>query len=249
MRKRPWVSQLLHQFLGLPTSDGSYFVTPLFYCLPYTSRICKLGQPESLVNNTTRNAYVIIWRERESSLWHLRFLINFRALICYLPQADGLLLVFAKETSSKGCGAYVVTLLNYSPIFEWYMARLVVKSRHQKDIICFDEVGLCTLPYRHHSRVNSREHDNWEGQCDCLKRTRIFTLTSYRVLHLVKLLLWRNFKWPFSWFIVNENWMSQFLIQSNGQIFLFGVGSAHNRAAHLTTRGSLLDWNCPVCNQ
>jgi hypothetical protein len=29
--------------------------------------------------------------------------------------------------SNKVCGPYVVTLLNWTPIFEWYMARLVVK--------------------------------------------------------------------------------------------------------------------------
>ena len=31
---------------------------------------------------------------------------------------------------SKVCGPYTVTLLDQIPTFEWYMARLVVKSRH-----------------------------------------------------------------------------------------------------------------------
>ena len=37
---------------------------------------------------------------------------------------------------------YVVTLLNQTPKFEWYMARLVVKCRLQIDS-CYDYVGLC----------------------------------------------------------------------------------------------------------
>ena len=94
------------------------------------------------------------------------------------------------------------------------MARLVVKSGYQKDIMCYDKNG---------------EHDNWEGQCDCLKRTRIFTLTSYKLLQL----LWRNFKWLSLWFIVSKNRMRQFLIQSNGQNLLSGVGSAHNKGRTL----------------
>ena len=36
----------------------------------------------------------------------------------------------------------MVTLLSGTPIFEWYMARLVVKIGHQNDT-CHDEMELC----------------------------------------------------------------------------------------------------------
>ena len=44
------------------------------------------------------------------------------------------------------CGPYVVTLLNWTPIFDWYMARLVVKNGQQRDM-CYDEIGLCAQGY------------------------------------------------------------------------------------------------------
>ena len=40
----------------------------------------------------------------------------------------------------KICGPYVVTLLVCTPIFDWYMVRLVVKSRNYKDT-CYVEIG------------------------------------------------------------------------------------------------------------
>ena len=42
----------------------------------------------------------------------------------------------------KVCGPYAVTLLYRTPIFEWYMARLVVKNGHQNDT-CYNAIGLC----------------------------------------------------------------------------------------------------------
>ena len=32
----------------------------------------------------------------------------------------------------KVCGPYVVTLINWTPIFEWYMVRFAVKNGHWK---------------------------------------------------------------------------------------------------------------------
>jgi hypothetical protein len=40
------------------------------------------------------------------------------------------------------CRPYVVTIQNFTLTFESYMARLVVKIGHQKDM-CYDEVGRC----------------------------------------------------------------------------------------------------------
>ena len=36
----------------------------------------------------------------------------------------------------------MVTLHNFTPIFEWYVARLVVKERHQKDM-CYAGIEPC----------------------------------------------------------------------------------------------------------
>ena len=42
--------------------------------------------------------------------------------------------------TSNVCEPNVVTLLNQTPILEWYMARCVVENKHQKDT-CNDEIG------------------------------------------------------------------------------------------------------------
>ena len=34
---------------------------------------------------------------------------------------------------TRVCGPYVITLLNWTSIIEWYMARFVIKNAHQKD--------------------------------------------------------------------------------------------------------------------
>lgn len=36
----------------------------------------------------------------------------------------------------------MVTVLNWTPTFEWYMARFAVENGHQEGI-CFNEIGLC----------------------------------------------------------------------------------------------------------
>ena len=35
----------------------------------------------------------------------------------------------------KVCGPYEVALLNWTPIFEWYMAKSESKNEHQKDVL------------------------------------------------------------------------------------------------------------------
>ncbi len=42
----------------------------------------------------------------------------------------------------KVCESYVVTLLDDTFVFEWYMARFVVKSGYQEDM-CHEGIGLC----------------------------------------------------------------------------------------------------------
>ena len=38
-----------------------------------------------------------------------------------------------KSNGNSVCGPYKVTLLHQTPIFEWYMARSVVKNKYQID--------------------------------------------------------------------------------------------------------------------
>ena len=45
-------------------------------------------------------------------------------------------------TIIKACGPYVVILMAWMPIVEWYMARFVVKNGQQKDTCC-NEIRLC----------------------------------------------------------------------------------------------------------
>jgi hypothetical protein len=59
----------------------------------------------------------------------------------------------------------VVTALNWTPTFEWYMARFAVENGHQEEIF-FDEILLCSK-YINHSRFEACRH-NWEGLCDYL---------------------------------------------------------------------------------
>ena len=42
----------------------------------------------------------------------------------------------------KVSGHYVVTLLNWTPIFVWYIARFILKNGHQKHM-CYEEIGVC----------------------------------------------------------------------------------------------------------
>ena len=69
----------------------------------------------------------------------------------------------------------MVTLLTWTPIFGWYMARLLGKNEHHKNMP-YDEIDLWA------QNVDSIEgfivNTNWEGLCDHLKR-RMFTLDSY----------------------------------------------------------------------
>lgn len=74
------------------------------------------------------------------------------------------------------CGPNMVTVLHWTPIFEWYMARLLGKNGHPK-IMPYDGIDLCA------QNVNSIEgfivNTNWEGLCDYLKRRRFLALNSY----------------------------------------------------------------------
>lgn len=44
--------------------------------------------------------------------------------------------------TSLKCVPYMVTVLDETPTFEWYIARFVVKNRAQKDM-CLKDIELC----------------------------------------------------------------------------------------------------------
>ena len=45
--------------------------------------------------------------------------------------------------SFKVSGPNLVTFLKYTPTFEWCVVRGGSENRHQKDIMCLKEIGLC----------------------------------------------------------------------------------------------------------
>ena len=59
-------------------------------------------------------------------------------------------------------------LCHGSLIFVGYLylgGRFIVKNRHQKDDMCYDEIELCAHNYfDNRSRFNC--HHNWDGLCD-----------------------------------------------------------------------------------
>ena len=71
---------------------------------------------------------------------------------------------------------YAITLLNWTPIFEWQVVRLVVKNRHQTHT-CYNEIGQCaqntdTIP----SSIFSTNERTW---LFTYRERDTFTSTSY----------------------------------------------------------------------
>ena len=121
---------------------------------------------------------------------------------------------------------YVVTLLNWMPIFEWYMARHEVENRHQRGV-CYLQRKDNVLKHRHHSRF-SREHHNREQLCYHLESmmSSLWTLVTF-----ASLLNFWSLKGQCSWFITIVVWMRQLLSLLNSQNVW---ESAHNRNTHLS---------------
>lgn len=68
------------------------------------------------------------------------------------------------------CAQYVGTLLNRTPVFVWYMARVGVKNGHQNDM-CYNEIAnfFFLKLIQHHSRLNGQ---NIEQACVITWRER-----------------------------------------------------------------------------
>lgn len=77
----------------------------------------------------------------------------------------------------KICRSYVVTLCNWACIFECYMARRVVKNKHQNNMWC-NAIGLCAR--NTDTILGSVVKHSWKGLYEHFKRKRIYTLTSYK---------------------------------------------------------------------
>ena len=78
----------------------------------------------------------------------------------------------------KVCGPYVVILLKLALVYEWYMARLVVKHKHQIRHVSRWDWTLCSK-YRHHSKFDRWTQPTWKTYMNVSNRRGIFTLTSY----------------------------------------------------------------------
>ena len=133
---------------------------------------------------------------------------------------------------------YVVTLFDWTPIFEWYMTKPVLENGHQNDI-CYDEIGLCAqyIDTIVGSIVNTLGGLMWPLE----RESSLWPLLSFAYL----LWFWR-LKWWSSLFIANANWMRQFLIWPNSQNLSMELESAHNRSMNLLwnlPRGASIYWS------
>ena len=79
------------------------------------------------------------------------------------------------QVSCKACWPYVVIHLDRTPIFKWYMARLVVKNGHQNDT-CYYEIGLHS---QNIDTILGQHLTHLGGVYVIIKGDKIFTLTSY----------------------------------------------------------------------
>ena len=87
----------------------------------------------------------------------------------------------------KVCGPYVATLLNWTLVFEWYLARLVLKNAHLKVIYVLARWDVVQKIY------------TWRDICVCLGRKSIFNLISYVFASWFRS---GNLKWLSLWFII-----------------------------------------------
>ena len=74
----------------------------------------------------------------------------------------------------------MVAFLNWTSIFEWCVVRYGCKNGHQKDIMCFMEIGLCAQNMLNHSRLNN-QHTCGGTYMTLLMATRIFTLRMNKI--------------------------------------------------------------------
>ena len=76
----------------------------------------------------------------------------------------------------KVCGLHVGPLLNQTPVFEWYMARLGPKIGHQKGTSYNEIMEICAQTIDTSSGFHSQPHT-----CDHLKRKRILSNSTFNI--------------------------------------------------------------------
>lgn len=70
-------------------------------------------------------------------------------------------MAFMIGCNTKACGPKLVTYLNRTLIFEWWVVRCISKKGNQKGM-CFKAIGLCAQNFDNHFRFNIR-HD-WRAK-------------------------------------------------------------------------------------
>jgi hypothetical protein len=130
----------------------------------------------------------------------------------------------------KGKWALCDCFLNLTPIYEWYVARLIIMDGHQNDMLCkgiklcaqsIDVIcRFCTQP----STIGRVHVIGWRKS----KLSLWPLITSASSLRL-----W-SWKWHFASFTTDNHIMGELPIWSNGWTFMCGVKNAHNRVAYLS---------------
>lgn len=122
-------------------------------------------------------------------------------------------------------------LLDWTPIFEQYVARLLLKNRYQNDM-CYNDIGLS---FKIYASVWSNSEHNWEVQL--FKEKDNFHFDLYFIFQ--KKLLFDNVhdsqllvRWQNSWAYPTV-------------INVFGVRSAHNRTK-LGVGNVVMMWELPT---
>ena len=73
---------------------------------------------------------------------------------------------------------HLVTYLDQTPIYEWFVVRGSSKNKYIQDL-CSKEMELCAQNFNHHSRPNNVHI--WKNLYDYLMNMRIFTLMMNKI--------------------------------------------------------------------
>ena len=125
-----------------------------------------------------------------------------------------------KASWGNVCGPYVLTLLNWTPIIQWYTARFVIKNGHQKDMWYIWDWIMCSK-YVYHSRFNSKHQ---------IERTYVITWrerkSSVCPLTAFASQLWF---WDLKWHLCYSQVLTKWENSQTKSTVRYICGSAHNR--------------------
>ena len=88
------------------------------------------------MNHVKRACEVALWNFSLGMRFQLKQLYHFLVSALSISMNSLSLRAFLQgiHRDSKGSGPYAVTLLYWTPTCKWYMARLLIKIRHQNDV-------------------------------------------------------------------------------------------------------------------